>query len=134
VYPAITRIIYFTDYVSVIVTFLHCLRFTKTTCSCFVEACWGMLFLFLFASTLEHRADLLVSLIISTEGRTPWKGDQLVARPLPKHRTTQTQNKRIHTPNIHALFGIRTHDPGFRAGEDSACLRPLGYRDRPGMR
>ncbi|PNF19818.1 hypothetical protein B7P43_G14295 [Cryptotermes secundus] len=41
-----------------------------------------------------------------TDGRTPWTGDQLVARPLPKHRTTQTQNKRIHTPNIHVLFGI----------------------------
>jgi hypothetical protein len=56
--------------------------------------------------------------------------DQLVPRPLPKHRTTQTQNKHIHTQNIHALSGIRTHDPGFRASEDSACLRPLGYRDR----
>jgi hypothetical protein len=33
------------------------------------------------------------------------------------------------TPNIHALGGIRTHDPGFRASEDSACFRPLGYRD-----
>jgi hypothetical protein len=22
------------------------------------------------------------------DGRTPWTGDQLVARPLPKHRTT----------------------------------------------
>jgi hypothetical protein len=29
--------------------------------------------------------------------RTPWPGDQPVARPLPTHRTTQTQNKRTHT-------------------------------------
>jgi hypothetical protein len=65
-----------------------------------------------------------------TDGGTPWTGDQLVARPLPKHRTTQTQNKRINTPNIHSLSGIRTHDPGFRASEDSTCLRPLGYRHR----
>jgi hypothetical protein len=36
----------------------------------------------------------------------------------------------IHIPNIHALCGIRTHDPGFRASEDSTCLRPLSYRDR----
>jgi hypothetical protein len=64
-----------------------------------------------------------------TDGRTPWTGDQPVARPLPKHRTTQTQNKHIHTLNIHALCGIRTHDPGFRASEDSTCLRSLGYRD-----
>jgi hypothetical protein len=34
------------------------------------------------------------------------------------------------TPKIHVLSGIRTDDPGFRASEDSARLRPLGYRDR----
>jgi hypothetical protein len=32
-----------------------------------------------------------------TVGRTPCTGDQLVARPLPIHRTTQLQNKRIQT-------------------------------------
>jgi hypothetical protein len=32
-----------------------------------------------------------------TDGRTPWTGDQPVARPLPTHRTTQTQNKRTQT-------------------------------------
>jgi hypothetical protein len=32
--------------------------------------------------------------------------------------------KRAHTPNIYVLSGIRIHDPGFRASEDSACLRP----------
>jgi hypothetical protein len=67
--------------------------------------------------------------ISETVGRTPRAGDQLVARPLPvhKHRKTHTDTQ---TLNIHALSGIRTHDPGFRASEDSACLRPLGYRDR----
>jgi hypothetical protein len=65
-----------------------------------------------------------------TNGRTPWTSDQLVARPLPKHRRTQTQNKHVRIWNIYALCGIRTHDPGFRASEDSTCLRPLGYRDR----
>jgi hypothetical protein len=30
-------------------------------------------------------------LIFYTVGRTPWTGDQLVARPLPTHRTAQTQ-------------------------------------------
>jgi hypothetical protein len=35
---------------------------------------------------------LFFSLLISyTDGRTPWTGDQPVARPLPTHRTTQTQ-------------------------------------------
>jgi hypothetical protein len=51
--------------------------------------------------------------------RTPWTGDQPVARSLPTHRTTQT--------DIHALSGIRTHYPSARAGEDSSCLRPRGH-------
>jgi hypothetical protein len=33
-------------------------------------------------------------LIFYTVGRTPWKGNQPVARPLPAHRTAQIQNKR----------------------------------------
>jgi ribosomal protein L15 len=37
---------------------------------------------------------------------TPWTSDQPIARPLPKHGTRQTQNKRIHTLNIHALSGF----------------------------
>jgi hypothetical protein len=32
-----------------------------------------------------------------TDGRTPWTGDQPVARPLPTHTTAQTQNKRTQT-------------------------------------
>jgi hypothetical protein len=63
-------------------------------------------------------------------GSTLQTNDQLLARPLPKHRTTQTQNKRIHTPNIHALSSIRTHDPSDRTSEDIFCLRLRGYCDR----
>jgi hypothetical protein len=46
-------------------------------------------------------------LILYTVGRTPWTGDQPVARPQPTHR--------INEPNtdIKALGGIRTHDPAF---------------------
>jgi hypothetical protein len=29
-------------------------------------------------------------------GRTPWTRDRPVARPLPKYRTTETQNKRTY--------------------------------------
>jgi hypothetical protein len=65
-----------------------------------------------------------------TVGRTPWMSDQLVTRPLPKHRTTQTKNKYIHTPNLHALCGIRNHNLSFRVSKDSSCLRPLGYSDQ----
>jgi hypothetical protein len=67
-----------------------------------------------------------------TDGRTPWTSDQLIARPLPEHRTTHTQKKRIHTSNIHALNRIRTHDPSVRASEDSSCHVPRGYCDRLG--
>jgi hypothetical protein len=35
--------------------------------------------------------------IFYTVDRTPWIGDQPVARPLPGHRTAQTQNKRTQT-------------------------------------
>jgi hypothetical protein len=65
-----------------------------------------------------------------TDGRTPWTSDQIVARPLPKHRTTQTQNKTHTHKNIHAFCGIRTYDPGFRMSEVTTCLRPLGYSDQ----
>jgi hypothetical protein len=42
----------------------------------------------------------------------------------PKHRIN------VHTKHP-CLSGIRTHDHSVRASEDSSCLRPLGYRDRP---
>jgi hypothetical protein len=74
---------------------------------------------------------LFSSMIIFTGGRTPCTSDQPVTRPLPKHRTTQTQNKRVCTLNIHALNGIRTHDPSVRVTEDSSCLRPSGHCHRP---
>jgi hypothetical protein len=64
-----------------------------------------------------------------TIGRTPLTSDHLVARPLPKHRTSQTP-QHMYTTNIHALSGIRTQVPSVRASEDSSCLRPVGYRDR----
>jgi hypothetical protein len=70
---------------------------------------------------------LFSSLSFYTDGRTPWMSYQLVARPLPKHRTTQTKNKHIHIPNIHALSGIRTNDPRV---ENSSCSRQCGYCDR----
>jgi hypothetical protein len=38
--------------------------------------------------------------------------------------------KNIHTSNIYALSGIRSHDHGVRADKDSSGLRPLGYSDQ----
>jgi hypothetical protein len=85
------------------------------------------LFLFPVAPTFEYRASVkrFVSLQFlnpKTVGGSPWTGDQPIARALP----IRTQNKH----KIHALSGIRTHDPRIRAGEDSSCLRPRGHCDR----
>jgi hypothetical protein len=62
--------------------------------------------------------------------RTPWTGNQSVARPLPTHRTTQTQNKRTQTsmPRV----GFEPTAPALE-NEDSSCLRPRGHCDRPSM-
>jgi hypothetical protein len=51
-------------------------------------------------------------LIIYTVGRTPYTGDQAVARPLPIHTTTQTQNKRTQTSI--PLVGFITTTPVFK--------------------
>jgi hypothetical protein len=60
-------------------------------------------------------------------GRTPWTGDQPVAKPLPTHRTIQTQNKRTRHPR---LSGTRTNDLSAQEGEDGLCLRPRGHCGR----
>jgi hypothetical protein len=83
--------------------------------------------LFPVASTLEHRASVkrFVSLQFlnpKTVGRTPWTGDQPIAKPLS-----------IQTDKIYALSGIRTHNPSIRAGEDNSCLKQRGHRDRHNM-
>jgi hypothetical protein len=62
-------------------------------------------------------------LILHTVGRSPWSGDQPVARPLPTHKI----NANI---DIHASSWIRTHDPSVRVSEDSSCLTPRGHSDR----
>jgi hypothetical protein len=60
-----------------------------------------------------------------TVGWTPWTGDQPVTRPLPTHRTTQTQKKR--TDRHPCLEWFRTHDPSVPVGEDGSCLRPRDH-------
>jgi hypothetical protein len=54
-------------------------------------------------------------LILYAVGRTPWTGDQPIARPLPTHRTTQTQKKSRHpclkwdsNPQSQCLRGAKT--------------------------
>jgi hypothetical protein len=50
---------------------------------------------------------LLGLLILYTVDRTHWTGDEPVARPLPLHRTTQTQNKRTQTSMYRVRFEPR---------------------------
>jgi hypothetical protein len=51
-------------------------------------------------------------LILYTIGRTPLAGDQPVARPLPSHRTTQTQNKGTQTSM--PWVGVEPTNPAFK--------------------
>jgi hypothetical protein len=60
-------------------------------------------------------------LILYIVRMTLWMRDRPVARPLPTHRTTHT--------NIHALSGIRTHDPSIRGSVDSLFVRLRGHCD-----
>jgi hypothetical protein len=70
-----------------------------------------------FRNNFSQTVGLLGRAISSSQGLYP-------------HTEQHKQNKRIHTPNIHALRGIRTHDFSVRANEDSSSLRPRGYCDR----
>jgi hypothetical protein len=86
--------------------------------------------LFPVAPTLKHSTPVkrIVSLQFlnpRTVSRTPWSGDQPAARPLP------TQDKHRINTGVHALSGIRIHDPSVPEGEESSCLRPRGHCDRP---
>jgi hypothetical protein len=57
--------------------------------------------------------DLFFSFVIffHTDGRTSWKGDQPVARPLPSHRTALTHNK--HTQRSMPWVGFEPTIPVF---------------------
>jgi hypothetical protein len=55
-----------------------------------------------------------------TVGRTPWTGDQLVARPLHIHK----HRKRTHNTN--------TKHPCLEWDSNPRSRRPICYRDRPG--
>jgi hypothetical protein len=72
--------------------------------------------------------------IFYTVGRTPWTGDQPVARPLPAHRRIQKHNKRkltsmpevVFEPTIPVFERAKTAHALDRAatviGHDSDCI------------
>jgi hypothetical protein len=47
------------------------------------------------------------------------------------HTEQHKQRINSHNTDIHALSGIRTHNPSIRESEDSLRLRPRGHCDRP---
>jgi hypothetical protein len=59
-------------------------------------------------------------LIPYTVGRTPWTGDQLVARPIPIDRTIQTQNKRTQI-SVHRV-GFEHTIPVFKRAKTIHAL------------
>jgi hypothetical protein len=52
-------------------------------------------------------------LILYPVHRTPWTGDQPVARPLPIYKTTQTQNTRKRTQTSMPRMGFEPTIPAF---------------------
>jgi hypothetical protein len=73
--------------------------------------CWLWALLFGFGSLFSF-------LIVYTVGRTPWTGDQPIAKSQPTHRTTQRQNK--HTQTSMAPLGFEPTTPSIPTGEDSS--------------
>jgi hypothetical protein len=77
-------------------------------------------------SHLEHRAS--VKSFVSLQFRNLRHSVEFHRRgisPSQGRYLTKTQNT-----DIHALSGIRTHDPSVRAGEDISCHRPRGHSER----
>jgi hypothetical protein len=63
----------------------------------------------IYGSTVLCRASAAFQVPnLYTVGRTSWTGDQPVERPLPIHRTTQTQNKRTQTCMPRVGFELMT--------------------------
>jgi hypothetical protein len=94
-----------------------------------------LLLLLFFYGPLLSLGRFFSFLTLYTKGRTPWRGDQPVARPLSTHRTTQTQNKRtqISMPWV----GFEPTIPAFeRAKTVHAldCPPPLGWDSRRNVR
>jgi hypothetical protein len=58
-----------------------------------------------------------------TDGRTPWIGDQPVARTLPTHKTTKTSNKSTHR---HPCLRVRI-EPMISAFERAKIFHALDF-------
>jgi hypothetical protein len=75
---------------------------------CIETGIQGVLHIYNIHITINH---LSIYLSIYTAGRTHWTGDQTIARPLPAHTTTSTQNK--HTQTSMPSAGFEPTIPAF---------------------
>jgi hypothetical protein len=63
--------------------------------------------------------------------QTVWFLGRVLSPSQGRYLHTGQHKHRINAlTDIHALSGVRTHDPSVLASEDSSCLRPRGHRDR----
>jgi hypothetical protein len=75
-----------------------------------LSVCLSSIYLSIYlwhCSLLVGSWQLFRILILYTVGRTPLTGDQPVVRPLPTHRTIQTQNKRKQTTMLWVVLEPR---------------------------
>jgi hypothetical protein len=75
---------------------------------------------------LEHRAS--VKRFVALQFLNLRQSVGLLRRGISPSQGRYLTNTR--NTEIHALSGIRTHDPSVRAGEDISCHRPRGHCDR----
>jgi hypothetical protein len=111
----------------------HCAWRVDRTClrHCSHTSFLGKLLLLLWLySPLLGLGRFFSFLILYAVGRTPWTGDQPVARSLYLHTAQHKHSINAYNTDIYSLCGIRTHDPNVRASEDSSRYRPRGHCDR----
>jgi hypothetical protein len=92
---------------------------------------WLLLLLWLYSPLLDL-SRFFCFLILYKVCRTPWTGNQPVARPLPTHRTIQTQNKRTQSM---LWFGFESTIPVFERAKTFPALDQwfsTFVRPRPG--
>jgi hypothetical protein len=72
---------------------------------------------------------LCAFLVSSSYAQSVWILGRGISMSQGLYLHTEQHKHRINTHNtdIHALSGIRTHDPNVRASEDSSCFRPRGH-------
>jgi hypothetical protein len=87
--------------------------------SIYLSVCLSV-YLSLALQTLLDLGHIFSFLILYTVSRTPWTGDQSVAKPLLTHRKTQTHNKRTQTSKL--WMGLEPTTPVFERSKTVHAL------------